>query len=287
MERIEEGVVEAEVVDAEVVEAEVVEEIGEDENASDLNANTVISHAGKTLQNVLFGKIGKKEQERIECCLDEDIRDPFYFPALVYEKLGYDEDEDKPKRPRTAYNFFISELKKQMSHDQRKYVKSSEGAKAWKELDPSKKRKYEDLVSKDKDRYQKEVKKYEAQYGPICKKLARTDTNRREAIKRALASLQSDFLEIVSSLKTAKEMVIFQVHLHVASAMFLQERPNLIYAMPHHDETLERSNAYIDMWLCNADTVIQYEHKDNKETCIRIAITIDSVVKLHQNFIKT
>ena len=240
----------------------------------------IIDEASKTLNNVLFGKISKKEQQRLDSCLENDsgIRDPFHFPAVVQEKLGSVEDADckTPKRPRSAYNFFTSESKK-------KGKKISEVGKEWKELEPSAKRKYEDLVNQDKARYREDVKKYEEENGPLQKKLPRNDINRKCAMREAFEEIAHEIIVLQSRSPqlTQKDVLHFQMHLHVATKMFLSDCRNLQFSMPLYDETPQRGLAFIDTWISQAKEMMDV-HKENPELCVRIGLVIMSVNKLHE-----
>ena len=243
--------------------------------------DTIIDQASETFNNVLFGKISKKEQIRLDTCIENDsgIRDPFYFAAIVQEKLGNEPSDPKdkrPKRPRSAYNFFTSESKKNGK-------RISEIGKEWKELNTANKGKYETLVENDKLRYQQEVEKYEEENGPIRKKLPRNDVNRKSALREAFDVLASDFYVMIQSQPqlTQKDVIHFQIHLHVATKMFLGDCKNLLFSMPKYDETTERGLAFIDTWISQAKEMVDINSKNDPELCVRISLAIMSVTKLH------
>jgi hypothetical protein len=241
----------------------------------------VIDDAAGTLDRVLYGKVGKKEQVRLDETLSENVRDPFYFAALVHDHLGgmdvgNEDDEDLPKRPRTAYNFYTSERK---SQSRLNVPKQAVIADEWKQMDDYKKGKYEVLVSKDKKRYEKEIKKYEEENGPISQKLPRNGKTRKHALRASFKQLLVEFDECVSQLKSQREVILFQVHLHVSSCMFLNDgHPHLVFPMPHHDETFDRGKAFIDTWIGQAKFLIE-EGKD-KQLAIMLALVVMKTVAL-------
>ena len=85
-------------------------------------------------------------------------------------KLKAKKDPNRPKRPGSAYAFFSSEYREG-------YKKKTKGAKinftemnktigaAWGKLNDTQKKKYNDLAEKDRERYNAEMEKYNAEYG--------------------------------------------------------------------------------------------------------------------------
>jgi len=72
-----------------------------------------------------------------------------------------EESEDKVKRPKNAYFFFTAEhrdeIKKNKPDLKQKEIFKELG-ELWKNLSDSKKKKYEEMAAKDKERYEKECK---------------------------------------------------------------------------------------------------------------------------------
>ena len=85
-------------------------------------------------------------------------------------KLKAKKDPNKPKRARNAYTFFSSEYRDN-------YKKKTNGAKinftemnktlgdSWRKLSDKKKKKYNDLAEKDRERFNAEMEKYNAELG--------------------------------------------------------------------------------------------------------------------------
>ena len=85
-------------------------------------------------------------------------------------KLKAKKDPNKPKRAANAYTFFSREYRDE-------YKKKTNGAKinftemnktlgtAWSKLSDKKKKKYNDLAEKDRERYQAEMEKYNSELG--------------------------------------------------------------------------------------------------------------------------
>ena len=85
-------------------------------------------------------------------------------------KLKAKKDPNKPKRAANAYTFFSREYRDE-------YKKQTNGAKinftemnktlgtAWSKLSDKKKKKYNDLAEKDRERYQAEMEKYNSELG--------------------------------------------------------------------------------------------------------------------------
>lgn len=68
-------------------------------------------------------------------------------------------DPSKPKRPQTAYFFFLADFRKEMTgkslpEDQK--IPALAGQK-WKNMSDGEKQRYQDMVEKDKVRYNKEL----------------------------------------------------------------------------------------------------------------------------------
>ena len=76
------------------------------------------------------------------------------------EKKG-EETDDKVKRPKNAYFFFTAEHREEIKKnkpDLKQKEIFKELGELWKNLSDSKKKKYEDMAAKDKERYEKECK---------------------------------------------------------------------------------------------------------------------------------
>ena len=68
-------------------------------------------------------------------------------------------DPNKPKRAQTAYFFFLADFRKEMAGkvlEDGKKIPTLAGER-WKIMTASDKKKYEDMVEKDKVRYEKEM----------------------------------------------------------------------------------------------------------------------------------
>jgi hypothetical protein len=124
----------------------------------------IINDAAFALNCTINKKPTKDDQQKINNIAKFPIGecyDPYYFCALVQKELGMDfdslstlskEKEKGPKKKRTAYNFFVSEMKR---HGNGKSAKDI--ALEWNGLENDEKSYYEKLASQDKIRYNKEM----------------------------------------------------------------------------------------------------------------------------------
>ncbi|XP_057312504.1 uncharacterized protein LOC130654018 isoform X1 [Hydractinia symbiolongicarpus] len=76
------------------------------------------------------------------------------------KKMG--KDPNKPKRPQTAYFCFLAEFRKEIAG---KTLKDGEkipqlAGERWRDMKAENKKKYEEIVEKDKERYEKEMEEY-------------------------------------------------------------------------------------------------------------------------------
>ena len=86
-----------------------------------------------------------------------------------------EESEDKVKRPKNAYFFFTAEHREEIKKnkpDLKQKEIFKELGELWKNLSDSKKKKYEDMAAKDKERYEKECKEKGIEKGGKNKKKA-------------------------------------------------------------------------------------------------------------------
>ncbi len=73
-----------------------------------------------------------------------------------------EKDPNAPKRPLTAYFFFVKEARKSVvdaNPDMKVTEVSKELGRRWRELDEDEKAKYVKMAEKDKARYQREMEK--------------------------------------------------------------------------------------------------------------------------------
>lgn len=80
----------------------------------------------------------------------------------MFQKEAYDrkmgKDPNKPKRPQTAYFFFLADFRKEMAGKELEGKKiPTLAGERWKEMTPEMKKQYELMVEKDKIRYEKEM----------------------------------------------------------------------------------------------------------------------------------
>jgi len=92
------------------------------------------------------------------------------------EKEAYDrkmgKDPNKPKRPQTAYFFFLADFRKEMANKilpDGKKIPTLAGER-WKTMTPEDKNVYEKMVEKDKARYEKEMIEYRKENPELPKK---------------------------------------------------------------------------------------------------------------------
>jgi hypothetical protein len=86
-----------------------------------------------------------------------------------------EETDDKVKRPKNAYFFFTAEHREEIKKnkpDLKQKEIFKELGELWKNLSDSKKKKYEDMAAKDKERYEKECKEKGIEKGGKNKKKA-------------------------------------------------------------------------------------------------------------------
>ena len=86
-----------------------------------------------------------------------------------------EETDDKVKRPKNAYFFFTAEHREEIKKnkpDLKQKEIFKELGELWKNLSDSKKKKYEDMAAKDKERYEKECKEKGIEKGGKKKKKA-------------------------------------------------------------------------------------------------------------------
>jgi len=74
---------------------------------------------------------------------------------------------DYPKHPRNAYLYYSTEVRKKRGEDypDKNFVElTTLVADEWRSLKPSKKKKYEEMAKKDRTRYKRELREYEAKH---------------------------------------------------------------------------------------------------------------------------
>jgi len=81
-------------------------------------------------------------------------------------------DPNKPKRPQTAYFCFLAEFRKEMAG---KTLKDGEkiptlAGEKWRLMTADRKKQYEELVEKDKLRYEREMEEYKKSHPDLGKK---------------------------------------------------------------------------------------------------------------------
>jgi len=85
------------------------------------------------------------------------------------KQLG--KDPTKPKRPQTAYFFFLAEFRKEMAGktlEDGEKIPSLAGEK-WREMAPERKKTYEDMVEVDKKRYNREMDEWKKTHPDVAK----------------------------------------------------------------------------------------------------------------------
>merc|ERR1711998_476339 len=79
---------------------------------------------------------------------------------LPMTKKGADAEENKPKKPLSAFFFFMNERRAKFKEDNpdMSMCQISKGlTEVWKALTEDEKKKYDDMNAKDKERYEKEM----------------------------------------------------------------------------------------------------------------------------------
>ena len=83
------------------------------------------------------------------------------YVASKSAKMKKEKDPNAPKRPMSSYFLFLNERRETLKKEKPE-LKMGEQTKVmtteWKAMDAKKKKKYEDLAAKDKERYESEMK---------------------------------------------------------------------------------------------------------------------------------
>merc|ERR1712059_150937 len=86
-----------------------------------------------------------------------------YVPPPIGKQWKWKKDPHMPKRKKTAYTFFATEIGAQLRSENPKISMaevSKELAKRWKELDEKTRQKFEEMADADKGRYEAQMKDY-------------------------------------------------------------------------------------------------------------------------------
>jgi len=224
----------------------------------------LILSASKCVQDILYGKINKRDQEYMSNVLKQR-KNAYYFPVILQRELGVHEKmDDYPKRGRTAYNFFTQSCKKDG------VVKDSKSiSNLWKNISNDEKSEYEKQASLDKLRYEKEKSEYEIENNvEIKRNPIRSDVTRMMALNRSLSFVIQNFKKFILTVKK-DECLRMLVNLNSATKFYLEEfYSTLVFKFPSGFETLTEMEDNIDMWL-NMLTVLP----DNSSTNCYIRIT--------------
>ena len=100
------------------------------------------------------------------------------YVASKSAKMKKEKDPNAPKRPMSSYFLFLNERRETLKQE-KPDLKMGEQTKVmtaeWKSMDAKKKKKYEDLASKDKQRYETEMRAHDKGYKPAAQKKEEKD----------------------------------------------------------------------------------------------------------------
>lgn len=247
---------------------------------TDADEPEILEDAAFALNCVINKKPTKADEQRIKSVTKFKIgecHDPYFFVALgnfvptlelillfhvfkliinlVQKELGMevDNDDDKkgPKRARTAYNYFVSDMKRE---GKAKTIIAEE----WNNIEKEKKAYYDKLANQDKIRYKSEMGNT-----AHAQKLPRRNVqSKRYAIESTFKKILEVFSDFLHSIDSHEEALHACVHLFVTTKFFFAQFRNMIFPFPDipkssgNSDILTQSKNNVECYINNIELKI-------------------------------